>query len=223
MPPKATKIKNGDIYGRLTVIDANCGYIGTRRLASLVRCECGAEKLVMNQNLTNGNTLSCGCFNHEQASKRMRAQREPFKHTITTPRLYSIWRKMKSRCTNKNDKQARYYTLKGICVCKEWAESYEAFEMWSLAHGYNDKLSIDRIDNSRGYSPQNCRWADAYIQNNNSSNCHYVTIEGRTQSLAQWCREFNMPYGVVRRRINGLKWDEVKALTTPLLRVRGGK
>lgn len=139
-------------------------------------------------------------------------------------RLNSIFNGMKHRCYNPKDKFYKDYGARGIIVCAEWndrdrvstlhnaTKGFLAFKKWALENGYNDKLTIDRIDVNKGYSPDNCRWVSALVQANNTRSNHYLTYKGKTQSLADWCRELNLNYGTVRSRINRNKWSVEKAL-----------
>ena len=87
---------------------------------------------------------------------------------------------------------------------------------WALSHGYRDDLTIDRIDYNKGYSPDNCRWVDMDVQNNNSSHNHLITYNNKTQSLSLWCKEFSLPYDTIKRRINCFGWSAEKAFNTPI-------
>ena len=122
-------------------------------------------------------------------------------------RLYRIWEGMKQRCYNTNRPAYRIYGGRGITVCDEWKNSFQAFYKWSMSNGYRDDLSIDRIDNDKGYSPENCRWATRKEQQNNCSNTIKVEINGTQKSLRQWAEEtgiyFNTLYKRYRKGIVG--------------------
>jgi hypothetical protein len=85
-------------------------------------------------------------------------------HGMTGTRLYTTWQNMKARCKNKSDP---IYGGRGISVCSQWADSFEAFQAWATANGYTGSLEIDRKDNDLGYSPENCRWVNNSTQNAN--------------------------------------------------------
>ena len=89
------------------------------------------------------------------------------KHNLTNSRIYRIWGAMKTRCSNTNRKCYPNYGGRGIKVCKEWADNFKAFNLWALANGYADNLSIDRVNNAGNYEPTNCRWATVSEQNSN--------------------------------------------------------
>lgn len=139
-------------------------------------------------------------------------------------RLNNIFNGMKHRCYNPKDKFYKDYGARGIIVCAEWnnrdrvstlhnaTKGFLAFKKWALENGYNDKLTIDRIDVNKDYSPDNCRWVSALAQANNTRSNHYLTYKGKTQSIADWCRELNLNYSTVRSRINRNKWSVEKAL-----------
>ena len=126
-------------------------------------------------------------------------------------RLNHIWKDIKRRCYNQNFKQYKDYGGRGIFVCDEWINSEKingrttkgwlAFKKWALSNGYQERLTIDRIDNSKGYSPDNCRWIDRNIQNNNTRRNRYITYNGKTQSMAIWAKELNIPYSALKHRL----------------------
>ncbi len=159
------KFKNltGQKFGRLTAI---CPVAKNNHNAVLwlCDCECGLDAIVEGRSLTNGLTRSCGCLNQE--AHQLRPNRT--NHGKAGTRLYRIWKKMKSRCHNPKDSDyQKYYGSRGITVCNEWSHNFQAFYDWAITNGYSDELSIDRIDNDKGYSPDNCRWATAEEQRHN--------------------------------------------------------
>lgn len=127
-------------------------------------------------------------------------------------RLYGIWKGIKVRTHNTHHKDYKYCGAKGITICDEWDKSYEAFKEWALNNGYRDDLTIDRIDNSGNYCPENCRWADLYTQANNKSNNHLITYNGKTQNMTQWAREIGVRRELIKDRLKS-GWSVKDALT----------
>lgn len=183
-------------FGRLTVIEKvdhnKCGQWRWR-----CKCECGNETVVDGPSLTRGLTTSCGCRSKEVSADNCR--KSFTKHHETGTRLYRIWSGMKKRCYNKNNRDYFLYGARGITICDEWRNSYEAFRDWALANGYHDKLSIDRIDNDQGYYPRNCRWATPKSQANNTRRNRKIEYNGETHNLWKW------------GEITGLGWSTLKA------------
>lgn len=130
-------------------------------------------------------------------------------------RLRNIYKMMVYRCTNSKYDKYKYYGAKGIKVYKLWLKSYESFERWALASGYQDNLTLDRIENFRGYYPWNCRWVDMKDQANNRSSNRLITHDGKTQSTKQWADEYGISYGTFRNRL-AKNPDVEKALKEPI-------
>lgn len=172
-------------------------------------CDCGKETNVLTTNLTSNRIKSCGCLKNQKLIERST------KHNQRHTKLYEVWKTMKQRCSNPNHISYHNYGGRGIIVCDEWENNYQAFYEWSIKNGYKEGLSIDRINNDGNYEPSNCRWADRFTQNNNTRQNKPITINGVTKTIHQWANEYNIPVNLVRNRIYILHWDIVKALTTP--------
>lgn len=184
-------------FSRLTVLHRLYNY-HKKGVWWLCVCECGGFTYVTTRDLNNGHTKSCGCLRK--------------KHGKRDTRLSRIWRGLKNRCYNVNNKDYRHYGKRGIAVCSEWLNDFMTFYNWSINNGYKDDLTIDRIDNSKGYSPDNCRWVDYKIQNRNRSNTKLITYKGETKPLMEWCELLNLKYDTVLHRLNASGWTIERAL-----------
>mgnify|MGYP000409137109 CR=1 FL=1 len=143
-----SKDYTGMKFGRLTVQKRISG----RSTKYQCICDCGNIVIVLGSNLVSGATKSCGCFRSELVTKA------DTKHGGCKTRLYSIWRNMLDRCNNPKNKEYHRYGGRGIIVCAEWETDFSSFREWALSSGYQDNLTIDRIDNDLGYAPSNCQW-----------------------------------------------------------------
>lgn len=129
-------------------------------------------------------------------------------------RLSNIYHSMKLRCYKEDSTNYALYGARGITICDEWLTNPEAFYAWAVEHGYADNLTIDRIDNNKGYSPENCRWTTVKEQANNRRSNINITYKGRTQTLKQWCEELGLPYALTHKRIALRHWEPKRAFET---------
>lgn len=217
----------GQKFGRLTVISLSEKIQRFRKNKPdghfykwLCQCECGQMVVVDQVHLKSGHTQSCGCFHKEKIRKTK---------GLSKTKLFVTWKNILSRCYNKNNKEYKNYGGRGIFICDEWKENFLNFYDWAILNGYNENInglecSIDRIDNNKGYSPDNCRWVNQKIQSRNKRTTNKITIGLRTQCLTDWCREFdihpqrvysyhknhNVPYNEAINIILNKKWDNSK-------------
>ena len=168
----------GQCFGRLTVLE----FVPTedKRTYWRCRCDCGNICIVWGANLKKGATKSCGC-NYK-------------KHGLTYRRIYTIWASMKQRCLNPNNTHYKIYGGRGIGVCDEWKNDVAAFEKWALINGYDDNLTLDRIDVNGNYEPSNCRWISLREQQRNRQDNILVKYNKKLMCLKDASEE------------SGIKW-----------------
>ena len=115
-------------------------------------------------------------------------------------KLYVCWKNIRQRCNNPNAAKYEYYGGKGISVCEEW-NNYFAFEEWALNNGYQENLTIDRIDCNKNYEPSNCRWVTLKEQANNKTNNKMITYKNVTKTINQWADQLNISSNTIFMRL----------------------
>lgn len=182
----------GKIFGFWTVQDTFYKQVNFKKVKRRIYCKCicvcGNRRDIRLDALKSGQNKSCGCKTERKV-----------KHGLSKTRLYKIWVAMKQRCNNQNSKEYYCYGGRGIKVCEEWND-FITFEKWALKNGYSDKLTIDRINNDLGYFPKNCRWITKQEQLKNTSRNIFITFNGETKCVQDWCRQFGLKNNVVCKR-----------------------
>lgn len=177
----------------------------------LCQCDCGKTSRVYAQSLRNKNTKSCGCLNEEKRAARLAAQ---VTHGATGTHEYWVWNAAKRRCHNKKDKGYHNYGGRGITMCARWRDDFAAF-IADMGPRPSPDHTIERVDNNRGYEPDNCEWVTIIPQANNRRNNRLLTAFGKTQTIAQWSRECNVSQQTLWSRVFSYGWSVGKALSTP--------
>lgn len=190
----------GKKFGRLKVLYKLHNY-HKQKTYYLCVCDCGSLTEVRGTSLSRGDSKSCGCLAKENKTK----------HNKTNTRLYKIWLGMKRRCDYIKHKRYKDYGGRGIVVCDEWKDDFMKFHDWAISNGYNDNLTIDRIDVNGNYEPNNCRWITNKQQARNRRSNRNCTINGVTRCLMEWCEIYKLNYWTVVERLNR-DWSIEKAL-----------
>lgn len=198
----------GQRFGKLAVIEfAGMNHEGSAMWKCI--CDCGKDTVVRGYTLRRGDTQSCGCFIGEAASVRNAT------HRMTKTRLYVCWKSMKSRCYYENDVAFERYGGRGIKVSKEWRDDFLAFREWALKNGYEDNLTLDRIDSNGNYEPNNCRWLTLAAQQSNRSDTIHLEFNGKNQTLTEWAHEIGISVAQLSKRLkNGMSIED--AITTQI-------
>lgn len=194
--------KNTDItdkkYGLLTVISRDFDFKDQKHTKWICKCECGNIKSIYKDALISGKTKSCGCQMYK-GKKGINST-----HGMSNTRIYHEWISMRKRC-KPNTRDSKNYFDRGISVCDEWKSDFMAFYKWAIENGYNDSLTIDRIDNNKGYFPNNCRWMPIEMQQSNKTNNVYFDYNGKKYCLRGLCEDKGFPYKTAHRRMQRMK------------------
>lgn len=182
--------RTGIKYGRLTALSVFPSDKPNKRW--LCRCDCGTECIVIGSKLASGHTKSCGCYKSEVNSAKSKIH-----GTSNTP-TFNVWQHMHRRCNDQKNQAFKNYGGRGIKVCERWSKFENFFaDMGEKPEG----MSIDRIDNNKGYSPDNCRWATKEEQANNTRwNVFLETPDGERLTLSQFCKKTGKNYEAVKSK-----------------------
>lgn len=219
-PRKYPKIYPGHRFGRLTVV-AECQTPDSSHRKSkdynryfFCQCECGEGAMAMDTKLNKGEKTSCGCYQAEVTASRSRKHGANKRGQRT--KTYNTWAHVRQRCLNPKNHAYRYYGGRGIMICDRWKDSFENF-LADMGEAPSSEHSIDRIDHNGNYEPGNCRWAIKEEQANNKRTNRLFTVDGRTQTLAQWAREKGISPETITQRIKG-GMSEKDAINTPRMK-----
>ena len=194
---------SGQRFGRLIAVDESPIRKSGKIMWNCI-CDCGEKTLVDGVALRRGNTRSCGCGRSDAAAERS------FKHGGVGSAAYSVWESMKKRCMCESDKNYARYGGAGITICNRWLD----FKNFHQDMGVRPPGAwIDRIDNSKGYEPGNCRWATPKEQQRNRTNNKIITFNGVSKPQSQWAEEYGIADNTLSRRLKR-GWSVERALTT---------
>lgn len=197
----------GQRFGRLVVLKR---VENTKKGSSrwLCRCDCGETKIHTAGILNSGDVKSCGCY-----GKEVRKEKHT-KHNKSNTKLYRVWASMRERCSSTSCKGFVYYGARGVTVCDDWNNSFQAFYDWATSSGYAEGMSIDRIDVDGNYEPSNCRWVSTNIQANNKKNNVRVEYNGESRTVSEWASILGIEYRTLWMRLRR-GWSVEKAFQTP--------
>lgn len=191
-PPIVEHKKNGKKL--VTVIHYPC------------RCDCGNVRPINWRTLLEKEEPSCGCT--RWARRKLHSKAKGLCYT----RLYGIWNAMNKRCYNENDHSYRNYGGRGITVCDEWRMDFLVFMEWAINNGYKENLTIERMNNDLGYSPENCSWKSRKEQGRNRRSNHNLSYNGETRTVTEWAEITGISFTTITRRL-ARGWSIEDALT----------
>lgn len=192
----------GKRFGRLVVVSQK-GRDRAKKILWECSCDCGNTIVIVGGSLSSGNSRSCGCYHRENLSARVT------KHGAIKTTLYHRWKGMRNRVNNKNFKQYQDYGGRGIDICERW-ESFENFAE-DMGGSFSPELTLERVDNNMGYSPENCRWATRVEQQRNTRFNRHITYNGESLTMSEWMERTGGNRNRVERRLR-LGWSVGEAL-----------
>lgn len=184
----------GKRFGNLKVLNFE-GVNKNQKATWLCKCDCGNTKTIIAGNLKNGKSISCGCVQKDILRNNRKT------HGKSNTSLYKLFSGIKRRCLNKNDSNFNNYGGRGIEICEEWLNDYDSFYSWANENGYKEGLSIERIDNDKGYNPNNCKWIEMSEQSKNRRCNKYIEINGDIKTISEWARLVGIDRNTISRRL----------------------
>ena len=196
----------GKTFNRLTVIKR--AEVEKKEVYYLCKCTCGNEKIIRGKDLKYNKIKSCGCLNKEKTTERNT------KHSLRHTRIYRIWLLMKNRCLNSKYHLFKNYGGRGITICNEWKNDFISFYNWAMKNGYEEHLTIDRINVNGNYEPSNCRWATKLQQQRNTTRLRKITYKNETHCISEWAELLGLKYNTLyyRFRRNNYSEDVLKRI-----------
>jgi len=195
----------GARFGRWTIIAAS-DEIKSERKTWLCRCDCGTERSKNLSALKAGLSLSCGCYNREQSSKKHK------RHGLSKSKIYGVWKNMRKRCYCKTSCDYYLYGARGITVCDSWLHFDNFYaDMGDLPFVV---AQLDRIDSNGNYCPENCKWSTPTENVRNRRDNRLIEFNGETRCMTEWEELLGMPRNMIYSRMK-LGWDVNKTMTTP--------
>jgi hypothetical protein len=175
----------------------------------ICECKCGTKKRISLPSLKRGDNASCGC-------KRLGKNNHKYKHGKQSHPLFNVYKGMLARCLNKDHIGYKNYGGRGITICERWLNSIENF-IEDMFEGYKSGLQLDRKDNDKGYSKENCVWSTIKTQLNNKRNTIYVELNGEKLSLSTCCEKLGVPYYILYQRLSRKNITVINSQTIKLI------
>lgn len=194
-------------YGMWTALKLEVDHTAQNKRKWLCVCDCGTKRIVSENNLLNHKSTSCGC-------RRVESNKQRSIHNASHSSLWQIHKSMKHRCYYMLDKNFKNYGGRGITICDEWLGNagFVRFMNWALENGFQEGLTIDRIDNDGGYEPSNCRWVTMKEQNLNKRSNAFIEFMGIRKPRSVWADAIGIHSTSLKYRVE--KWGIEKALLT---------